>query len=175
MSLLLSGAKTMTFAGTEMQCLEIYSGEAYTIDLQFTDAGGSPVDTLGWSIDVNAKFYQVDDVTYGTVAGGNPDEIVLGNIILAPDPQPTVSNYKPPLTAAFVSPSTSGIGYLYVPSELADGSGSGTLTPVPPLSDGKATPYSVLVILTLELTRPNATSGQNDFQRIPLGFIVRYQ
>jgi len=173
MSLLLSGAKTMTFAGTEMQCLEIYTGEAYTIELQFTDAGGSPVNATGWSIDVNAKFYQVDNVTYGSIATGNVDEVVLGNITLD-TPQPDVANYKPPLAAAFTTPA-SGVGYLYVPSELADGSGIGNLTPVPPLNDGLATPYSVLVILTLELTRPNATSGQDDFQRTPLGFIVRYQ
>jgi len=41
MSLLLNGAKTMTIAGTEMQCLEIYTGEAYTFPLNFTDSTGN--------------------------------------------------------------------------------------------------------------------------------------
>ena len=172
MSLLLSGAKTMTFAGTEMQCLEIYTGEAYTIDLQFTDAGGSPVNATGWSLDASAKFYQVDSVTYGSALAGNPDEVILGNITLD-SPQPTPSGYAN-LTATLTTPA-SGLGYLYVPEEIANGSGSPNPTPIPPLHDGLATPYSVLVIITLGITRPNATSSQDDYQKTPLGFIVRYQ
>ena len=41
MSLLLNGAKTMTLAGTQMQCLEIYTGEAYTFPINFTDQNGN--------------------------------------------------------------------------------------------------------------------------------------
>ena len=33
MSLLLNGSKTVTIAGTEMQCIEIYTGESYTLPL----------------------------------------------------------------------------------------------------------------------------------------------
>lgn len=175
MSLLLSGAKTMTFAGTEMQCLEIYTGEAYTIDLQFTDAGGSPVNATGWVLDASAKFYQVDSVTYGSIATGNVDEVILGNITLdSPQPTDGPGTYDARLVAALTTPA-SGLGYLFIPEELANGSGAPNPTPVPPLSDGKATPYSVLVIVTLEVTRANATSGQDDIQKTPLGFIVRYQ
>lgn len=173
MSLLLSGAKTMTFAGTEMQCLEIYTGEAYTIDLQFTDSTGNAANATGWSLGTSAKFYQVDSITYGSILGGNSDEVILGNITLAPDPQPTTSGYAN-LTASLTTPAT-GIGYLFIPPELANGSGSPVATPVPPLNNGLETPYSVLVIVTLEVTRPNTTSSQDDIQKTPLGFIVRYQ
>ena len=172
MSLLLSGAKTMTFAGTEMQCLEIYTGESYTIALQFNDNTGNAVDASTWTLDASAKFYTVDSVTYGSVITGNPDEVVLGNITDF-TPTPTPSGYAN-LTAALTTPA-SGLGYLYIPEELANGSGSPNPTPVPPLSNGKATPYSILVIVTLGITRPNATSSQDDYQKTPLGFIVRYQ
>ena len=80
MSLLLNGAKTMTIAGTEMQCLEIYTGEAYTLPLNFTYANSSPANALvpnAWALSTSAKFYSVDTVTYP-----NPDEVVLGNITL---------------------------------------------------------------------------------------------
>ena len=64
MSLLLNGAKTMTIAGTEMQCLEIYTGEAYTLPFQFTYANSAPINCTGWSLSTTAKFYSVDNVTY---------------------------------------------------------------------------------------------------------------
>ena len=169
MSLLLSGAKTMTFAGTEMQCLEIYTGEAYTIDLQFTDSSGNAANATGWSLDTSAKFYEVDNVGYDALT---PDVVTLGNITLY-DPVPTANAYSN-LTAALTTPA-SGIGYLFIPPEIADGSGSPNPTPVPPLNQGKATPESILVIVTLGVTRPNATSSQDDYQKTPLGFIVRYQ
>jgi hypothetical protein len=169
MSLLLSGAKTMTFAGTEMQCLEIYTGEAYTIGLQFTDSGGNAVNASGWTLGTGAKFYTVDNVTYSALG---QDEVILGNITLD-SPQPTANAYSN-LTAAFSSPST-GVGYLFIPPEIADGSGSPNPTPVPALNQGKATPESILVIVTLSVTRPNVTSSQDDVQKTPLGLIVRYQ
>ena len=69
MSLLLSGAKTIVFAGTEMQCLEIYTGEAYTIGLNFTDAVGTAIDISTWTLGVEAGFYSVDTVIYNDEAG----------------------------------------------------------------------------------------------------------
>ena len=49
MSLLLNGAKTITIAGTEMQCIEIYTGEAYTFPFAFTDSVGNAINTTGWT------------------------------------------------------------------------------------------------------------------------------
>ena len=160
MSLLLSGAKTITFAGTEMACLEVYTGEAYTIGLNFTDSASNPVDISGWAFATEAKYYSVETVTYGTAT------IDLGNITVdAGTPsQPTG------LTTATISPAA-GTAYLYIPTELADGLGG---RPNPALLLGKGDP-SVLVITTIEITRANATSGQNDVSREPIGFIVRYQ
>ena len=160
MSLLLSGAKTITFAGTEMACLEVYTGEAYTIGLNFTDSASNPVDITGWAFDTNAKYYSVDTVTY------TANTIELGNITVDPGTpsQPTG------LTTATISPAA-GTAYLYIPTELADGLGG---RPNPALLLGKGDP-SVLVITTIEITRANATSGQNDVSREPIGFIVRYQ
>ncbi len=64
MSLLLSGAKTIVFAGTEMQCLEIYTDEAYTIGLNFTDSASSPIDISTWTLRPSVTYYSVDTVTY---------------------------------------------------------------------------------------------------------------
>ena len=160
MSLLLSGAKTITFAGTEMACLEVYTGEAYTIGLNFTDSASNPVDITGWVFDTNAKYYSVDTVTYGA------NTIELGNITVdgGTPSQPTG------LTTANISPAT-GTAYLYVPTELADGLGG---RPNPALLLGKGDP-SVLAIVTIKITRANATSSENDVSREPIGFIVRYQ
>lgn len=172
MSLLLSGSKTMTFAGTEMQCLEIYTGEAYTIDLQFTDSNGNAANATGWTLNTSAKFYEVDNVTYGSTITGNADEVILGNITEYA-PIPTASGYAN-LTAALTTPA-SGIGYLFIPPEIANGSGTPNPTPIPPLNNGTAQPDNILVIVTLQVVRPNATSSQDDIQKTPLGFIVRYQ
>ena len=64
MSLLLNGSKTITIAGTEMQCIEIYTGEAYTFPFTFTDSVGDPIDCTGWTLGTTAKFYVADNVTY---------------------------------------------------------------------------------------------------------------
>ena len=160
MSLLLSGAKTITFAGTEMACLEVYTGEAYTIGLNFTDSASNPVDITGWQFDTEAKYYSVDTVTYGA------NTIELGNITVdAGTPsQPTG------LIAANIAPAA-GTAYLYVPTELADGLGG---RPNPALLLGKGDP-STLAIVTVKITRNNVVSGNNDISREPIGFIVRYQ
>ena len=160
MSLLLSGAKTITFAGTEMACLEVYTGEAYTIGLNFTDSASNPVDITGWVFDTTAGYYSVDTVTYGA------NTIELGNI--------TVDGGTPSqplgLTTANIAPAA-GTAYLYVPTDLADGTGG---RPNPALLLGKGDP-SVLVITTIKITRANLTSGEDDVSREPIGFIVRYQ
>ena len=171
MSLLLSGAKTITFAGTEMQCLEIYTGEAYTIGLNFTDAIGSAIDISAWTLGVEAGFYSVDTVTYNDEAG----EIILGNITVDPDPQPSTGagTYTDDLAVAIVS-GPAGTGYLYMPTTITGGSGTPVSTPIVPLVQGKADP-TTLVIVTLLIDRVDVVSGLVNKTREPLGFIVRYQ
>ena len=171
MSLLLSGAKTITFAGTEMQCLEIYTGEAYTINLNFTDSAGAAVDITTWNLGVEAGFYSVDTVTYNDDLG----QIDLGNIVLSPDPQPSTGagTYDADLAVSIVS-GPAGTAYLYVPSTLTGGTGSPVATPTVPLVQGKADP-TILVIVTVLIDRTDAISTFTNKTREPLGFIVRYQ
>lgn len=172
MSLLLNGAKTMTIAGTEMQCLEIYTGESYTLPLQFTYANSAPINCNGWSLSTTAKFYNVDAVTYP-----NEDEVVLGNItLLNPQPSTGADSYANAsangLTAAFTTAS-SGIGYLYIPTKITGG--SGTPNPTPTVTLANNTANSTLVIVTLQVTRTDPVSSKPDINREPIGFIVRYQ
>jgi hypothetical protein len=155
----------MTIAGTPIQCLEIYTGESYTLPLSFTDSTGNAINCTGWTLGTAAKFYTVDTVTY-------PDEntVTLGNLTLD-SPQPTASGYAN-LTAAFTSAST-GIGYMYIPTEITGG--FGTPNPTPTLSLENTTANSVLVIVTLSVQRTDTLSSKIDYNREPIGFIVRYQ
>jgi len=164
MSLLLNGAKTMTIAGTEMQCLEIYTGEAYTLPIYFTDSGGNAANCTGWSISPSAKYYTVDTVTYPSA-----DSVNLGNIT-ALDPQPSNTNYT--LTAAFTN-AAAGSAYLYVGNNITGNGVGNTATPTIALANNTAN--STLVIVTLGVSRTSNVSGQTDINREPLGFIVRYQ
>ena len=162
MSLLLNGAKTMTIAGTEMQCLEIYTGEAYTFPLTFTDSGGNAVNCNGWTLAANAKYYQVDNMTYNATI----DEVVIGNITLATQPNP--ANYT--LVTAFTN-ANAGTGYLYLGNNIT---GNGNSTPNVALANSAAN--STLVIVTLTVSRTsNSNASLTDINREPLGFIVRYQ
>ena len=164
MSLLLSGAKTVTFAGTEMQCLEVYTGEAYTININFTNSVGGPVDITGWSFYTTVAYYDVDTISY---PAATPDEITLGNItVYAGAPTPPTALITTPVT-----PLTNGTAWLYIPTDLADGTGG---RPNPALVQGKADP-STLAIVTIEITRQDAVSLLDNVSREPLGFIVRYQ
>lgn len=172
MSLLLNGAKTMTIAGTEMQCLEIYTGEAYTLPLNFTYANGAPANALvpnAWALSTSAKFYTVDTVTYP-----NPDEVVLGNItLLAPQPSTGTGTYSANLISAF-SNAAAGQGYMYIPAGLTGGSGSPNPTPTIGLANNTAN--STLVIVTLQISKQSqANSSLAEINKEPLGFIVRYQ
>ena len=166
MSLLLNGAKTTTFAGTEMQCLEIYTGEAYTLPINFTDNTGNAANASlpnAWGLDATAKFYSVDNITYSEL---NPDVVVLGNITLSPEPQPNIADYT---LVADWSNIDAGQGYLYVGSDIT---GNGT-TPTVALANTSAN--SVLVISSIEISRTDPISSQTDINKEPLGFIVRYQ
>jgi hypothetical protein len=163
MSLLLNGAKTMTIAGTEMQCLEIYTGEAYTLPLEFTDNSGNSIDASGWTLASSAKFYTVDNITYAD----DNESVVLGNLTLNAV-QPANTAYT--LQAAFSNASV-GLGYLYLGADITN---SGNDTPNITLANSAAN--STLVIVTLQITKQSsANASLNDVSREPLGFVVRYQ
>ena len=158
----------MTIAGTEMACLEIYTGESYTLPFTFTYANGAPINCTGWSITTSAKFYNVDTVTYPTV-----DTVDLGNLsLLTPQPSTGAGTYSANLTAEFTT-AASGIGYLYIPSNLANG--TGTPNPTPTISLSNTGANSTLVIVTLGISRTDALSSKVDFNKEPIGIIVRYQ
>jgi hypothetical protein len=168
MSLLLNGSKTMTIAGTEMQCLEIYTGESYTIPFTFTDTSGNAINCTGWTLSTAAKFYTVDSIVYNTI-----DTVELGNLTLnSPQPSTGVGTYSANLTAAFTT-AASGIGYIYIPTNLTGGTGSPDATPTITLANSSAN--STLIIVTLGVQRTDVLSSLVDYNREPIGFVVRYQ
>jgi hypothetical protein len=172
MSLLLNGAKTMTIAGTEMQCLEIYTGEAYTLPISFLKSDGNAANALqpnAWALSTTAKFYTVDNVEYA-----NEDEVVLGNItLLNPQPSTGANTYSTSLISAF-SNAAIGQAYMYIPATLTGGSGSPDPTPTVGLANNTAN--STLVIVTLQVSKEStANSSLADINKEPLGFIIRYQ
>ena len=162
MSLLLNGAKTITIAGTEMSCIEIYTGEAYTFPFQFTDSVGNAINTTSWTLGTGVKYYVADNITYDGVI---PTEIVVGNLTLSGNTY-TGGN----LTAAFTTPAT-GIGYLYIPADLTGAVGGG---PVITLANSSANTNIAVVTLTVTRTDALSTPKQN-ISREPIGMIVRYQ
>ncbi len=168
MSLLLNGSKTISIAGTEMQCIEIYTGESYTLPFTFTYANSAPINCTGWTLATSAKFYTASTITYASV-----DAIDIGNLtLLAPQPSTGAGTYSANLTAVFTT-AASGIGYIYVPANLTGGTGSPNPTPTIALANDSAN--STLVVLTLAVTRTDALSGLVDVNKEPIGVIVRYQ
>ena len=169
MSLLLNGSKTITIAGTEMQCLEIYTGESYTFPFSFTDSVGDPINATGWTLTTTAKFYVADTVTYDA----DNTNITIGNLSLT-SPQPSIGGgtYAANLTAVFTTAAT-GIGYLYVPATLTGGTGSPNPTPV--ISLANTTVNTNIVVVTMSVTRTDPLSSLQNISREPIGIIVRYQ
>lgn len=168
MSLLLNGAKTMTLAGTQMSCLEIYTGEAYTFPISFTDSNGNPANANIpnlWTINAAAKYYTVTTVTYND----SNTEVILGNLTLLPQ-QPNVANYT--LISEW-SNSANGTAYLYLGNNITGNvGGSGT----PEINLANNTANSVLFLVTLEIGKESVSnSSLTDINREPIGFIVRYQ
>lgn len=156
----------MTIAGTEMQCIEIYTGESYTLPIAFTYANSSPINCNGWTLTTSAKFYNVDNITYNT------DTVDLGNLtLLSPQPNTGGGTYSANLTAAFTTPA-SGLGYLYIPADLT-GNVSGDNTPIISLANNAAN--STIVVITLGVSRTDALSTRTDFNKEPIGVVVRYQ
>jgi len=170
MSLLLNGSKTITIAGTEMQCIEIYTGEAYTFPFTFTDSVGDPIDCTGWTLGTTAKFYVADNVTYDPL---DVTTVTVGNLTLnSPQPSTGGGTYSANLTAVFTT-AASGIGYLYIPTNLTGGTGSPNATPIISLANSAAN--TNIVVVTMSVTRTDALSSLSDVSREPIGIIVRYQ
>ena len=169
MSLLLNGSKTITIAGTEMSCIEIYTGEAYTFPFQFTDSVGDPINCTSWTLGTSAKFYVADNITYSTV---DTSTINIGNLTLN-DPQPGtgVGTYSANLTAAFTT-AASGLGYLYIPANLTGGTGT---PPTPTLTLANSAANTNIVVVTMSVTRTDALSSKVSISKEPIGMIVRYQ
>lgn len=169
MSLLLNGAKTLTIAGTEMSCIEIYTGESYTFPFQFTDSVGDPINCTGWTLGTSAKFYTADTMTYNV----NNVQVDVGNLTLnSPQPSTGAGTYSANLTSAFTTAST-GIGYLYIPADLTGGTGSPNPTPTVTLANSGAN--TNIVVVTMSVTRTDAQSGKVSISKEPIGMIVRYQ
>lgn len=166
MSLLLNGAKTMTLAGTQMQCLEIYTGEAYTFPINFTDQNGNAANANVpnlWSLSASAKYYTVDTVTYNA----SNTEVDLGNLTLM-NAQPNSNAYT--LITAW-SNSANGQAYLYVGDNIT-GSGNGT----PTIGLANSTANSVLFLVSLYVSKESLSNASlTDINKEPIGFIVRYQ
>jgi len=161
MSLLLNGAKTITIAGTEMSCIEIYTGEAYTFPFQFSDSVGNPINCTGWTLATAVKYYVADNITYSEI---NTSTITIGNLTLSGNTY-TGGN----LSAVFTTAAT-GLGYLYIPANLTGAVGGG---PVITLANSAAN--TNIAVVTLTVTRTDAVSGLSDINREPIGMIVRYQ
>ncbi len=166
MSLLLNGAKTMTIAGTEMQCLEIYTGEAYTLPINFTDANGNPANALqpnAWALNASANFYTISDVVYNI----DSTAVDIGNLTQLPSP---ASNSYTIITNW--SNAATGTAYLYVGNNITNTGNAN----IPQITLANNAANSVLVLITLTVSKQSsANSSLADINREPLGFIVRYQ
>jgi len=156
----------MTLAGTQMQCLEIYTGEAYTFPINFTDQNGNAANANVpnlWTLDATAKFYNVANVTYNA----SNTEVILGNLTEI-SPQPNANAYT---LVADWSNSANGTAYLYVGDNITN---SGNNTPNVILANN--TSNSILCLVTLKIEKESTSnSSLTDVNREPLGFIVRYQ
>jgi hypothetical protein len=157
MSLLLTGSKVVTIAGTQMQCIEVYTGESYTLPFAFTDSTGTPINITGWTFSTTVKWYNTV-VSYPAIQTTTED-ITLSDIALI-SPQPT-PNPPTGMTTSIVS-GTGGTGYLYVPATI---------------NGGQAIPLnsttSLLAIISLSVTRTNSYS-KTDVNIEPIGMIIRY-
>jgi len=156
MSLLLTGSKTITIAGTEMQCLEVYMQEAYTVPFAFTTSAGSPINISTWTLGTSAKWYTCTTTETATT-------IDIQNLVYI-NPQPS---QPAGLTAAKTGGGTGGLGYLFLPTTISGGTAETT-----PTYNSTTT---LLCIVTMSTTRTDGTSGLTDINRIPVGIIIRYQ
>lgn len=156
MSLLLNGSKTATIAGTELQCVEIYTGESYTFPFAFKDTAGNPVNITGWTFTTSCKWYTAN-ITYPS-SNSSSQTITLANLTLV-DPQPS----QPSGLAAAITTAATGLGYLFIPTTI---NGGQTL--------GVDDTTSLLAIVTMSVSRTDTLSGLTDINKEPIGLIVRY-
>jgi hypothetical protein len=157
MSLLINGSKTVTIAGTQMQCVEVYTGESYTLPFQFTDTTGIAINITGWTFGTTVKWYNTV-VSYPSVQSSVEDIILSNTVLVSPQPSP-----NPPsgMTASIINP-IAGTGYLYVPATINGGQNI--------LLDSTT---SLMAIINLTVTRTNAYS-KTDVNIEPIGMIIRY-
>jgi hypothetical protein len=160
MSLLLTGAKTATIAGTPLQCLEFYTGEAYTLPIAFVDDTGTAIDCTGWVLGVTAKWYNCTIVSGAN--NGTTEDIDISDLVLI-SPQPST----PGTLVANFTTAASGLGYLFIPTSM-----SGTTAGTTPTLNNVP---SLLAIVSLNVTRTDPLSGYVDINREPIGLIIRYQ
>jgi hypothetical protein len=144
-----------------MQCIEIYTGEAYTFPFQFTDSVGNAINTTSWTLGTGVKYYVADNIVYNADI---PTEIVVGNLSLTGNTY-TGGN----LTAAFTTPAT-GTGYLYIPADLTGATGGG-----PTITLANSAANTNIAVVTLTVTRTDALSTRVSISKEPIGMIVRYQ
>jgi hypothetical protein len=168
MSLLLSGAKIATIAGTEMQVIEIYEGEAYTLPFAFTDQSGNAIDCTvpsPWTLATNAKYYNCDVVyTAGDIVNPTTEAIIINNLTLI-DPQPAQpANLQASFTTVAGNTANIGQGFIYIPNDI-DGNIALSVNDTD----------SLLTIVTFTVTRTDILSGLADVSREPIGLIIRYQ
>ena len=157
MSLLLNGAKTAIIAGTVLQCIEVYTGESYTMPFAFKDSSGNPVNISTWTFTPTCKWYTCK-ISYPTIQSTIEDIIVSNLTLVSPQPTP-----NPPtgMSTGTINASL-GTGYLYIPSGI---NGGQTLT----VNDTT----SLMCIISLEVSRTNSF-GKVDSNIEPIGMIVRY-
>jgi hypothetical protein len=166
MSLILTGLKQVTIAGTEMACIEIYQNESYTLPIFFRDAVGNPIDCTNpnlWTLSMSAKWYTCD-VTYnqGDLINPGTTDINIQNLVLVTS-QPTV----PTGLVAVFTDASQGEGYIYIPTDIS--------SQTPETTPTIAANPTVLVIATMTITRTDPLSGLADVSKEPLGLIIRYQ
>lgn len=157
MSLLLNGSKTAIIAGTPLQCVEVYTGESYTLPFTFSDSTGTPINITGWTFAVTCKWYTAN-IDYPSNQS-TVEDITLSNLTLK-SPQPT-PNPPSGMSASIVSGSA-GTGYVYVPATVNGG-----------LTVGLTDTTSLICVISLSVTRTNAYS-KTDVNIEPIGIIIRY-
>ena len=157
MSLLLNGAKTAIIAGTELQCIEVYTGESYTFPFAFTNNIGDAINITGWTFTTTVKWYNCS-IAYASQIENVADIVISDLTLIAPQPTPN----PPTGMAAVITNATAGTGYVYVPSGI---NGGRTLT----VNDTT----SLLAIISLQVARTNEFS-KSDVNIEPIGMIIRF-
>lgn len=154
MALQLTGSKTLQIAGTPLQCVEIYTGEAYLLPFQFTSAG-SPINITNWVFNLTAHWYSITgDLTNNNITINQIDDL-SGTY-----PSGPVTDL-----AAVGIVGSAGTGYLQVPIGITPTGYSFNLSANPVL----------LALVTMQVTRPAVVGSFQQINKEPLGFLIRYQ